>query len=84
MTLDEYGYTLYREPWKSTDAPVVRVEAPVRVESHIQNFMDCMRSRQAPNCPVEIAAAAVAGPHLGNLSMSSHKQTKLPAGYLQS
>jgi len=84
MTLDEYGYTLYREPWKSTDAPVVRVEAPVGVESHIQNFTDCMRSRQAPNCPVEIAAAAVAGPHLGNLSMSSHKQTKLPAGYLQS
>jgi hypothetical protein len=44
--------------------------------------MDCMKSRQQPNCPVEIAAAAVAGPHLGNLAMFGHKQAKLPAGYL--
>ena len=83
MILDEYGYTLYSEPWKPTDKPLARVEAPVPVESHIQNFIDCMRSRQTPNCPVEIAAAAVAGPHLGNLAMFGHKEARLPQGYLQ-
>lgn len=84
MILDEYGYTLYNEPWKPSDPPAARVEMTVPVESHIQNFMDCVKSRKAPNCPVEIAAAAVAGPHLGNLAMFSHSQAKLPAGYLQS
>jgi hypothetical protein len=28
-----------------------------------------MRTRQEPNCPVEIAAAAVAGPHMANKAM---------------
>jgi predicted dehydrogenase len=84
MILDEYGYTVYSEPWKPGAEPVTKVEAPVPVEAHVQNFFDCMRSRKDPNCTVEIAAAAVAGPHLGNMAMFSHKQAKLPAGYLQS
>ncbi|MBC7925373.1 MAG: Gfo/Idh/MocA family oxidoreductase, partial [Bryobacteraceae bacterium] len=84
MILDEFGYTVYTEPWKPSSQPIAHVEAPVPVESHIQNFMDCMRSRQTPNCPPEIAAAAVAGPHLANLAMFGHKQAKLPDGYLRS
>jgi len=84
MILDEYGYTVFAEPWRPDHKPIARVEAPVPVESHVQNFFDCMTSRKDPNCPVEIAAAAVAGPHLGNLAMFGHKQAKLPAGYLHS
>jgi hypothetical protein len=30
-----------------------------------------MKTRQDPNCTVEIAAAAVAGPHMANLAMFS-------------
>ena len=44
------------------------------VESHIQNFMDCMKSRKQPNCTVDIAARAVAGPHLANLAMLKKTQ----------
>jgi len=82
MILDEYGYTVYSEPWKPGNAPVYRVQMSVPVESHIQNFIDCTKSRAKPNCPVEIAAAAVAGPHLANLAMFGHTQSKLPQGYL--
>jgi predicted dehydrogenase len=84
LILDEYGYTHYAEPWRPNHQPLARVEAPVPVESHVQNFFDCMQSRKEPNCPVEIAAAAVAGPHLANLAMFGHKQAKLPEGYLHS
>jgi predicted dehydrogenase len=83
MILDEYGYKVYAEPWK-VDAPAIYQEkAPVPIESHIANFVDCVRSRQQPNCTVDIAANAVAGPHLGNLAMFGHKQARLPEGYLR-
>ncbi|MBL8226875.1 MAG: Gfo/Idh/MocA family oxidoreductase [Bryobacterales bacterium] len=69
MILDDAGFVVYGEPWKKENPPLFREEAPVPVESHIQNFMDCVKSRKDPNCTVEIAAQAVAGPHLANLAM---------------
>jgi len=84
MILDEDGYRVYAEPWKNGAEPIYEEKAPVPVESHIQNFIDCMHRRKDPNCTVEVAAAAVAGPHLANLAMFGKKQAVLPAGYLKS
>lgn len=69
MILDDAGYKVYAEPWKATNEPIYQEKAPVPVESHVQNFFDCIKSRKDPNCTVEIAAAAVAGPHLANQAM---------------
>ncbi|MEJ7605000.1 MAG: Gfo/Idh/MocA family oxidoreductase [Bryobacteraceae bacterium] len=82
MILDEAGYRVYAEPWKASAAPTHEELAPVPVESHIQNFLDAMKTRREPNCTVEIAAQAVAGPHLANIAMFGKKQAKLPEGYL--
>lgn len=79
MILDETGYRVYAEPWKKDAAPIYEELAPVPIEAHIQNFMDCMQSRKDPNCTVEIAANAVAGPHLANLAMVKGRQMKLHA-----
>jgi predicted dehydrogenase len=79
MILDEKGYRVLAEPWKPENAPIYEETAPVPVESHVQNFLDCIRSRQDPNCTVEIAAQAVAGPHLANLSLLQKKQVRLSA-----
>lgn len=68
MILDDAGFAVYAEPWKKTNEPIYKEEAPVPVESHVQNFMDCIKSRKDPNCTVEIAAQAVSGPHLANLA----------------
>ncbi len=73
LILDDAGYTVYGEPWQRTNEPLYREQAPVPTESHIQNFLDCVRSRQEPNCPVEVAAQAVAGPHMANLAMFKGK-----------
>ena len=69
MILDEAGYTVYGEPWKRDAKPIYEEKAPVPLENHIQNFLDCVKSRQEPNCPVEIAAQAVTGPHMANIAM---------------
>jgi len=77
MILDDAGYQVFAEPWKKGAPPSMEQKMPVPVEAHVQNFLDCVKSRQEPNCPVEIAAQAVAGPHLANLAMFSHKRMKL-------
>jgi predicted dehydrogenase len=84
MILDEDGYRVFAEPWKAVHEPIHEEKAPVPVESHIENFIESMKARKDANCTVEIAAAAVAGPHLGNLALFGRKQAKLPANYLQS
>jgi predicted dehydrogenase len=33
---------------------------------HLTNWVECIRSRQAPNCPAEAGVAAAAAAHLGN------------------
>ena len=45
---------------------------------HPKNFPDCVGSRQQPNCSVEIAAAAVAGPHMANIAWKEGR--KITAG----
>ncbi len=77
MVLDEAGYQVFAEPWKRDAEPIFAEAAPVPMETHVQNFLDCIKSRQDPNCTVEIAANAVAGPHLANLAMFQGKKMKL-------
>ncbi|MDX1984206.1 MAG: Gfo/Idh/MocA family oxidoreductase [Bryobacteraceae bacterium] len=69
MILDDAGYKVYGEPWKRENPPIYAEQAPVPVEAHVENFLECMKTRKDPNCTVEIAAQAVAGPHLANLAL---------------
>ena len=76
MVMDQGGYRIYKDPggsdkpWLAGAAKEVTGEMPDQdsAEVHQQNFLDCIRSRKQPNCTVEIAAAAVAGPHMANLA----------------
>ncbi|MDX2033861.1 MAG: hypothetical protein SF339_24525, partial [Blastocatellia bacterium] len=59
------------------DAKRKEVESwPVRDESaaHMQNFLDCMRSRKAPNSPIELANRVLVGAHLANESFRSARR----------
>jgi len=79
MIIDEAGFRIWTEPWKSNREPVQKLDAAVPIESHIQNFLDCVKSRHEPNAPVEVGANAVAGPHLANLAFHQHRQVYLSA-----
>jgi len=86
MVLDGRGYRVYKEvdpsatPWSTGPANKLIAEMADRDSSdlHPKNFLDCVRSRREPNCTVEIAAAAVAGPHLANIAWKEGR--KVTAG----
>jgi len=79
LILDEDGYRVWKEPWKDNREPAEKMEAQVPIESHIQNFLDCVKSRQQPNATVEVGASAVAAPHLANLAFHQERQVRLNA-----
>jgi len=59
------------------DAKRKEVESwPVKEEStaHMQNFLDCMKSRNQPNSPVELGNRVLVGAHLANESFRSGKR----------
>jgi predicted dehydrogenase len=74
MLIDRRGFRVYKDygrspaPWAKSGQLEVIAEEPDRDTAtvHQQNFLDSVRSRQEPNCTVEIAAAAVTGPHIAN------------------
>jgi predicted dehydrogenase len=84
MVLDRRGLRLFKDagvsktPWtqKVSAEPVLDIPETDAPEAHQQNFLDCIRTRQEPNCPVEIAAAAVAGPHMANLAYREERQVR--------
>jgi predicted dehydrogenase len=54
------------ESWKMMDEGV----------AHMQNFLDCMKSRKQPNSPVELANRVLVGAHLANESYLSGKRVR--------
>ena len=40
---------------------------------HLTNWVECVRSRKAPNCPAEAGVAAAAAAHLGNVAYRGKK-----------
>jgi predicted dehydrogenase len=52
------------ESWKITDENT----------PHMQNWLDCMKSRKQPNSPVELANRVLVGAHLANESFRSGKR----------
>jgi predicted dehydrogenase len=81
LILDEEGFRIYKEPWarKENREPIYVAREGVPIEAHVQNFLDCIRSRQQPNCPVEVGASAVSGPHLANIAYHKNRRVKLNA-----
>lgn len=78
LRLDDDGFVVWKEPWKRTSEPIMVEKAPVPIETHIQNFLDCVKSRQEPNAPVEVGASAVSAPHLANLAFKQNRRVQMP------
>jgi hypothetical protein len=41
---------------------------------HVQNFLDCVRSRATPNAPLPSSVAAARAAHLGNIAYRKRAQ----------
>jgi hypothetical protein len=46
---------------------------------HMENFLDCVRSRKAPNAPVSVGIAAARAGQLGNLALREQRVVEYPA-----
>jgi predicted dehydrogenase len=81
MILDEDGYRVYQEPWAlpKNREPIFYAKVAVPIEAHVQNFLDCIKTREQPTCDVESAAKAVAGPHLANIAFQQGRKATLAA-----
>jgi predicted dehydrogenase len=79
MLLNTEGYKIWAEPWLKNPQPVQEMAAPIPIEPHIQNFLDCVKSRKQPNAPVEVGASAVSAPHLANVAFHGNRRAYLSA-----
>jgi predicted dehydrogenase len=80
MVLDDDGYRVYPEVWKRPDippAPIHSFKGGIPTEPHVKNFIECVKSRQEPNAPVEVGHNAVTGPHLANLAFWQKRRVTL-------
>jgi predicted dehydrogenase len=84
MKVTRDGFAVYPEgavPSEKTHYPepviAMRSEAD-GARPHVANWLDCMRTRKAPNCPVEPAVAAARAAHLGNLAYRQGATVKWP------
>jgi predicted dehydrogenase len=77
MKLNRDGYAVYEEGKVKREltiwpAPEVAVESKADgTIAHMQNFLDCMRSRQAPNAGIRTSVAAARAAHLANAAYRS-------------
>jgi len=80
LIISNEGYKVWKEPWAKVEnrTPVLSMAAPVPIEAHIQNFLDCVKSRQEPNATVEVGASAVSAPHLANLAYKQNRRVAMP------
>ena len=75
MRLHRAGYEVYNEIPNYSEAfqtpPAVMKGRSARdgVIDHMQNFLDCVRSRNEPNAPVEVGVSAAHAGHVANLAM---------------
>lgn len=80
MVIDDDGYRVYPEPWNRPNIPpptIHEYKGGIPTEPHVKNFLDCVKSRQEPNAPVEVGHNAVTGPHLANLALRQQKRVVL-------
>jgi predicted dehydrogenase len=85
MKVTRDGFAVYSEgvvPGEKTHYPEPAIEMRSQADgaqSHVANWLDCVRSRKEPNCPVEPAVAAARAAHLGNLAYRKGATVKWPA-----
>jgi predicted dehydrogenase len=73
LVLDDRGSRFYKDP-NPGNKPDWEFEGPLPTVPHVENFLECMKSRKEPNAPVEVGHTAVSGPHLANVAWHHRKR----------
>ena len=79
MLVDDDGYRVFAEPWRDpqNQKPIKENRSGIPTDPHVENFLECLRTRKQPNAPVEVGHTAVSGPHLCNVAYRKHAVARL-------
>jgi predicted dehydrogenase len=79
LKLTRGGMSLYREGAHGDQNPVL-TDRSYRdgTLNHMENFLDCVRSRKEPNAPVETGIAAARAGHIANLAYRGNGMKSWP------
>ena len=69
LKLDRSQFAIYREGVRGGDASLSERSYQDGTINHVENFLDCVRSRKEPNAPIEAGVAAARAGHLANLAL---------------
>lgn len=80
LKLNRGGFGVYHEGLGERVNPVMKADSfRDGTIDHMQNFLDCVRSRKEPNAPVETGVAAARAGHIANLAYKRGGQIAWPA-----
>ncbi len=71
----QWGFKVFDETGKL----VLHDHTPGEDEAHLRNFLDCVRSRKAPNAEIEIGYRSVVHCHLGNIVARTRRNIRFDA-----
>ena len=79
LKVDRSSMSVYQEGTPTRDNPVL-TEKSLKDGTfyHMQNFLECLKSRKEPNAPVETGVAAARAGHIGNYAYLHNGQTPWP------
>lgn len=79
LKLNRSGFGVYHEGVSGKENPVVKADSfRDGTIDHMQNFLDCVRTRKEPNAPVETGVAAARAGHIANLAYRRGSQITWP------
>jgi predicted dehydrogenase len=80
MKLNRDGLAVYPEgvvQREKTQYPEPEIQIRSREDgtvSHMNNFLDCVKSRKTPNAPAEVGVSAARAAHIGNLALRQKRR----------
>lgn len=78
LKIDRDGFTVFREGARNGNPVLSERSFQDGTISHMQNFLDCVRSRKEPNAPVQTGISAALAGQIGNLALRRGSEIKWP------
>jgi len=78
LKIDRGGFTVFREGARNGNPVLSERSFQDGTISHMQNFLDCVRSRKEPNAPVQTGISAALAGQIGNLALRRGNEIKWP------
>jgi predicted dehydrogenase len=82
LKIDRARLAFYRDdapyaPGTQTPEPEIHIRSSVDGSvSHLQNWLDCIRSRKTPNAPIRVGHAAARTSHITNAALRSGRPAR--------